>query len=98
MGGFKAKPDEILLAGYLPDFTQRLISEPIVQGGGIYGQQGWKKCSLKVVKSQNHGSEESRSLILRISDNNLTKKGERRTEVEKLTPQLLIMTMRIGLS
>ena len=31
MGRFKAKPDEILLLGYLPDFTRRLFSEPIVQ-------------------------------------------------------------------
>ena len=69
---------QILLVGYLPDFTpRRLISEPIVQGeAAVMGRQGCKKCSLKVLKSQNHGSKESRSLILcRISDNYLTKEG-----------------------
>ena len=36
MAGFKAKADEIsrlVPLGYFPDFTRRLISEPIFQGG-----------------------------------------------------------------
>ena len=33
------------------------ISEPIVQGEAAFmGRRGWKKCTLKVLKSQNHGN------------------------------------------
>ena len=92
MGRFKAKPDEILLLGYLPDFTRRLFSEPIVQQ---WRRQVWgskvEKLLLKSGKKPKPWREGgSRSLILRISDNYLTKKSEWRNEVEKFTPPRLI--------
>ena len=96
MGRFKAKPDEILLPGYLPDFTPRLISEPIVQRRRhLWGGKG-EKVLLK-------SGKKPKPWVRRVKEPDSEDFGQlfdrkRRNEVEKFAPQLLIVMMRIGLS